>query len=106
MRPKDDIRNNLHVGGARRPSELTEAERRICDLIRPRLVADGLYFVGVDVVGDKILEINVFAPGGINNINELYGIDVGEVVVRDLERKVELRRAFGEPLPPHVIMRA
>jgi glutathione synthase len=106
MRPKDDTRNNLHVGGARRASDLSEAERRICDLLRPRLVADGLYFVGVDVVGDKILEINVFAPGGINNINELYSIDVAEVVVRDLERKVELRRTFREPIPPHVIMRA
>ena len=72
----------------------------------PRLVADGLYFVGVDLVGDKILEINVFAPGGIHNINELYSVDVAEAVVRDLERKVELKRAFREPLPPHVIMRA
>jgi glutathione synthase len=106
MRPKDDIRNNMHVGGARKPSGLSEAERRICDLIRPRLVADGLYFVGVDLVGDRILEINVFAPGGIHNINELYGIDVAESVAKDLERKVELKRAFREPLPPHVVMRA
>jgi glutathione synthase len=106
MRPKDDIRNNMHVGGARRAGDLNETERRICDLIRPRLVADGLYFVGVDLVGEKILEINVYAPGGIHNINELYGIDVAEVVARDLERKVELKRAFREPLPPHVIMRA
>jgi glutathione synthase len=106
MRPKDDIRNNMHVGGARRASSLSEQERRICDLIRPRLVADGLYFVGVDLVGDKILEINVFAPGGIHNINELYKVDVADVVVRDLERKVELKRAFREPLPPHVVMRA
>jgi glutathione synthase len=106
MRPKDDIRNNMHVGGARKPGGLSEAERRICDLIRPRLVADGLYFVGVDLVGDRILEINVFAPGGIHNINELYGVDVAEVVVKDLERKVELKRAFREPLPPHVVMRA
>jgi glutathione synthase len=106
MRPKDDIRNNMHVGGARKPSGLSEAERRICDLLRPRLVADGLYFVGVDLVGDKILEINVFAPGGIHNINELYGIDVGSVVIRDLERKVALKGAYPEPLPPHVLMRA
>jgi glutathione synthase len=106
MRPKDDNRNNMHVGGARRPASLSEGERRICDLIRPRLVADGLYFVGVDLVGDRILEINVFAPGGIHNINELYSVDVAEAVVRDLERKVELKRAFREPLPPHVIMRA
>ncbi len=106
MRPKDDIRNNMHVGGSRRRADFTAAEQRICDLLRPRLVADGLYFVGVDLVGDKILEINVFAPGGIHNINELYGIEVSEVVIRDLERKVELRAAYRETLPPHVIMRA
>jgi len=73
---------------------------------RPRLVADGLYFVGVDLVGDKILEINVFAPGGIANINDLYELDVGTAVIRDLERKVELRSVYPEPIPPHVFMRA
>ena len=106
MRPKDDIRNNMHVGGSRRRTEFPDAERRLCDLLRPRLVADGLYFVGVDLVGDKILEINVFATGGIANINELYGIDVGTAVIRDLERKVELRSVYREPIPPHVFMRA
>jgi glutathione synthase len=106
MRPKDDIRNNMHVGGARKPATLSESERRICDLLRPRLLADGLYLVGVDLVGDKVLEINVFAPGGIHTINELYGIDVGSVVVRDLERKVSLKGAYREPLPPHVLLRA
>ena len=69
-------------------------------------MADGLYFVGVDLVGDKILEINVFAPGGIHNINELYGIDVGTEVIRDLERRVELRAVYRGGLPPHVFMRA
>jgi glutathione synthase len=69
-------------------------------------VATGLYFVGVDLVGDKILEINVFATGGIANINELYDIDVGTAVIRDLERKVELRSVYREPIPPHVFMRA
>ncbi len=106
MRPKDDIRNNIHAGGSRRPADFSEAERRLCELLRPRLVADGLYFVGVDLVGDKILEINVFAPGGIANINELYGIDVGTAIIRDLERKVELRSVYHEPIPPHVFMRA
>jgi glutathione synthase len=106
MRPKDDIRNNMHVGGSRRPAEFTETEQRVCDLLRPRLVADGLYFVGVDLVGDKILEINVFAPGGIHNINELYGIDVGTAVIRDLERKVELRAVYRDGIPAHVFMRA
>jgi glutathione synthase len=106
MRPKDDTRNNMHVGGARKPSVLSDAELALCELIRPRLVADGLYFVGVDLVGDKVLEINVFAPGGVHNIGDLYGIDVGTHVVRDLERKVELRGVYHEPLAPDVIMRA
>jgi glutathione synthase len=106
MRPKDDIRSNMHVGGARRPAEFTETEQRVCDLLRPRLIADGLYFVGVDLVGDKILEINVFAPGGIHNINELYSIDVGTAVIRDLERKVELRAVYRDGIPAHVFMRA
>jgi glutathione synthase len=106
MRPKDDIRNNMHVGGVRKRSEFTDVEARICELLRPRLVADGLYFVGVDLVGDKILEINVFAPGGIHNINELYGIDVGTEVIRDLERRVEMRAVYRDGLAPHVFMRA
>ncbi len=106
MRPKDDIRNNMHVGGTRRRTDFSDAEQRICELLRPRLVADGLYFVGVDLVGDKILEINVFAPGGIANINQLYDIDVGTAVIRDLERKIELRGVYREAIPPHVFMRA
>jgi glutathione synthase len=105
MRPRDDIRNNMHVGGSRRRAEFSEAEQRICDLLRPRLAADGLYFVGVDLVGDKILEINVYAPGGIHNINELYGVDVGTAVIRDLERKVELRGVYRDGIPSHVFMR-
>ena len=106
MRPKDDIRNNMHIGGSRKRCTFTENEARVCDLLRPRLVADGLYFVGVDLVGEKVLEINVFAPGGIHNINELYGIDVGAEIIRDLERRVELRALHGDRLPPHVLMRA
>jgi glutathione synthase len=106
MRPKDDIRNNMHVGGSRRRTDFSEVEQRICDLLRPRLVADGLYLVGVDLVGDKILEINVFATGGIHNINELYGVDVGTAVIRDLERKVELRAVYRDAIPAHVFMRA
>ncbi|HVX95196.1 MAG TPA: glutathione synthase [Polyangia bacterium] len=105
MRPRDDIRNNMHVGGSRRRAEFSEAEQRICELLRPRLTTDGLYLVGVDLVGDKILEINVFAPGGIHNINELYDVDVGTAIIRDLERKVELRAVYRDAIPSHVFMR-
>jgi len=85
--------------------EFGAVESRICDVLRPKLLADGLYFVGVDIVGDKILEINVHAPGGIHNINELYELDVGTAIIRDLERKVELRGVYRDGIPSHVFMR-
>ena len=76
------------------------AEARICELIRPKLLADGLYFVGADIVGDKLLELNVFTPGGIHSVHELYGIDVADVVIRDLERRVRLRAAYRTTFDP------
>jgi glutathione synthase len=80
--------------------EFGETEARICDLIRPKLLADGLYFVGVDIVGSKILELNVFTPGGIHSIHELYGINVAETVIRDLDRRVRLRAAYRTTFDP------
>ena len=68
--------------------------------MRPKLLADGLYFVGVDIVGDKVLEVNVFTPGGIHAIHELYGIDVAEIVIRDLDRRVRLRAAYRTTFDP------
>jgi glutathione synthase len=96
MSPKGDIRSNIHIGGSRKAVEFTKVEARIAEMIKPKLVADGLYFVGADIVGDKLLEINVFCPGGINNINELYNINVGEVVIEDLEKRVRIWKTRGK----------
>jgi glutathione synthase len=75
-------------------------EARICDILRPKLLADGLTFVAVDLVGDRILELNVFTPGGIHSIHELYGVDVADAVIRDLERRVRLRAAYRTTFDP------
>jgi glutathione synthase len=75
-------------------------EARICDILRPKLLADGLTFVAVDIAGDKILELNVFTPGGIHSIHELYGVDVADIVIRDLERRVHLRAAYRTTFDP------
>jgi glutathione synthase len=75
-------------------------EARICDILRPRLLADGLTFVAVDIVGDRILELNVFTPGGLHPIHELYGIDAAAIVVADLERRVRLRAAYRTTFDP------
>jgi glutathione synthase len=101
----DDLRNNIHVGASRRRCRLTPAERSLCETIRPRLVADGLYFVGLDMAGGKILEINVFAPGGLHNMAELYGVDFATAAIADLERRFQLRGACREPVAPHLFLR-
>ena len=105
MPPKDDHRTNIHVGGAARKAALTESDRRICATLKPRLIADGLYFVGVDIVGEKLLEINVFAPGGIDNINRLQKINVGDTVIADLEQKIALRAAYRGTVKVSTILR-
>jgi glutathione synthase len=105
LHPTDDMRNNMHMGASRMRCRLTKKERELCEMIRPRLIADGLYLVGLDIAGDKILEINVFAPGGLHNMNELYGVDLADAAIADLERKFRLRVAYREPVPPHVFMR-
>jgi glutathione synthase len=75
-------------------------EARIADILRPRLLADGLTFVSVDIVGDRILELNVFTPGGLHAVAELYGVDASEVVIADLERRVRLRAAYRTTFDP------
>jgi glutathione synthase len=105
LHASDDMRNNMRAGASRRRCRLTSTERDLCETIRPRLIADGLYLVGLDIAGNKILEINVFAPGGIHNMHELYGIDLAEVAIADLERRSKLRGAYHQPVPFPVFMR-
>ena len=79
---------------ARRRCTFGAAEERICDLLRPKLRADGLYLVSVDLAGDKILELNAFSPGGIHSLREIYRMDVAQTIICDLERRVRLRDAY------------
>jgi glutathione synthase len=69
-------------------------EERVVELLRPRLLADGLYFVAVDIAGGKILEINAFSPGGLHSLRELYHVDVSLLIIEDLERRARLRAAY------------
>jgi glutathione synthase len=75
-------------------------EARICDILRPKLLADGLYLVAADIVGDRILELNVFTPGGIHAVHELYKADFAGAIVADLERRVRLRAAYRTTFDP------
>ncbi len=68
-----EARSNLHVGGKAEPTELTAREREICAAIGPTLKEQGLIFVGIDVIGDYLTEINVTSPTGIQEIERFGG---------------------------------
>ena len=74
--PEGEARANLHVGGRALKTELTAREREICAAIGPTLRQQGLIFVGIDVIGDYMTEINVTSPTGIQEIARLDGIDL------------------------------
>lgn len=87
-----DNRANLQAGGTAHPWKLTEGQRDVCRKIGPKLVADGLDFVGVDMIGERILEVNVCNPGGITNINRLSKVKLQKQVIDFLEDRVSERR--------------
>jgi glutathione synthase len=62
-------------------------ERGIIEAMSDKLVADGMYFVGIDVIGDKVVEINAESPGGIQAVERLYEVDVCPTVIEALQRR-------------------
>jgi len=87
---QNDHRSNVTAGGSVQKHNLTKEEKALCRQIGPKLVNDGLYFVGIDVIGGKLVEVNVMSPGGITYINKVYKSKrkVEEKVIDFLESKV------------------
>jgi glutathione synthase len=73
---EDESRGNIHVGGRVERSPVDERDREICRLMAPRLAADGLYFVGLDVIGGYVTEVNVTSPTGVQEIDRLDGVSL------------------------------
>ena len=91
-----DLRSNLSAGGHARRAEITPTVRRIAALARPQLMADGMFFVGLDLIGDRMVEVNVFSPGALIAAERLTGADFGSAIVAALERMVSLPAAGFE----------
>ena len=85
---KGEARANLHVGGRAEKSELTARERDICAAIGPTLREHGLIFVGIDVIGDYMTEINVTSPTGIQEINRFDGVTLETKIWDAIEARV------------------
>lgn len=84
----DDHRSNVSAGGSVAKHTLTKAEKALCKQIGPKLVKDGLYFVGIDVIGGKLVEVNVMSPGGITYMNKAYKTKIQSKVIDFIESKV------------------
>jgi glutathione synthase len=91
-----EARANLHVGGKAVKTTLTQREREICAAIGPTLQEQGLVFVGIDVIGDYLTEINVTSPTGIQEINRLDGVKLETRVWDAIEKRLRNR---GKRLP-------
>lgn len=89
VRTGDDMRSNIHAGGKLKRAELTDMHFKIAEMVRPKLVQDGMFLVGLDIVGDKLMEINVFSPGGIGSAQKFENVNFAHTIVAAMERKVE-----------------
>jgi len=90
----DDHRSNISAGGQADLEQPGEDALRAAELCAPKLIEDGMYLAGLDVVGDRMIEVNVDTPGALNYIEDLCGVDFCGAIIDDLERKVRLRNHY------------
>ena len=94
LRSGDDMRSNVHAGGKLAQAEITEEHLRLAEIVRPKLVQDGMFLVGLDMVGDKLMEINVFSPGGLGSAQKFEKVNFSNAVIDALESKVEYMKYY------------
>jgi glutathione synthase len=88
---ESETRGNIHVGGQVVKTDVTARDREICAALAPSLRSDGLYFVGLDVIGNYLTEVNVTSPTGVQEINRLNGVRLESQVVDFVEQRIEKR---------------
>jgi len=89
VRTGGDMRSNIHAGGRLAEATITDTDLRIAEIVRPKIVQDGMFLVGLDIVGDKLMEINVFSPGGLGSAQKFTKINFCRYVIEALNRKVQ-----------------
>ncbi len=88
-----DMRSNITTGGHASLPEITPAMRYIAESVGPQLIRDGMFLVGLDIIGDKILEINVFSPGGLVGASRQAKVNFMPIIIKALEKKVKAQQA-------------
>jgi glutathione synthase len=90
---ESETRANLHVGGRPEKASVDADDLRIVERLRPWLARDGLHFVGIDVIGGRLTEVNVTSPTGIQEMNALDGARYEERVIERVEQRIAERGA-------------
>ena len=90
-----DAHSNMHSGGESEAVEVTPEMLSLVEMVRPKLVRDGMFLVGLDIVQNKLMEINVFSPGGLGSCQEHIGVDFSIAVIDALRRKVLYRSHYA-----------
>tara|TARA_A100001011_G_scaffold46879_1_gene44296 strand:- start:3220 stop:4143 length:924 start_codon:yes stop_codon:yes gene_type:complete len=77
---KNEFRSNIHVGGNVKATDLSKNDRKICSIIKETLMSENLFFVGIDVIGNYLTEINVTSPTCIQEIKKVHKIDLAKII--------------------------
>lgn len=98
LRNSDDMRSNIHAGGKIMKAKITSKILELADIVRPKLIRDGMFLVGLDIVDNKLMEINIFSPGGLGSAQKLEGVNFSKNVIVAIEEKVRYKKYYGRKL--------
>lgn len=82
------IRGNMAAGGNTHVREITKAEKKICETVGKVLIERGVLFAGLDIIGDKLIEINITSPTGIRQISDACGIEIADILIDEIIKNV------------------
>lgn len=101
---KGDVRSNISAGGSVEKYKLTKADKILCEKIGEKLVRDGIYYAGLDLISGKLIEVNVMSPGTITDINKLNKVKLQEKIINYLEKVVESRNKLKDDFRPETLL--
>ena len=90
-----EFRSNISQGAMPEKGELTDEIKQIVKITAPKLIRDGLFFVGLDVVKNKLIEINVLSPGGLDGLFKIGLPNFSDLVIKSIENKIEYKKYYG-----------
>ena len=103
---KGDARSNISAGGSVEKYKLTKADKMLCKKIGEKLVRDGIYYAGLDLINGKLIEVNVMSPGTITDINRLNKVRLQEKIINYLEKVVEHKNELQDDFRPEILVKS